>query len=224
MGGGPGTRHGLLKASFSPPEPVREVRALTRSQATLVAERTPAVNRRHKLLEGANLKRGAVASDVLGKSGRARLEAILAGEGDPQTLAERARGRLRAKLPVLRQALDGRVHAFPRVVLRHLRDQMDFLERQVAQLVVRDRGTTGTRGRGRGAAGDHARCGAHRCHHHRRRARRRPEPLRLGLRCPTSWPPGPASVQGTSRAPASRAPASGWAARPPTGIPGCRRS
>jgi transposase len=115
---------------------VREVRELTRSQATLVAERTQAVNRLHKLLEGANLKRGAVASDVLGKSGRDMLEAILAGEGDPQTLAERARGRLRAKLPLLRQALDGRVQAFQRVVLRHLLDQIDFLERQVAHLVV----------------------------------------------------------------------------------------
>jgi transposase len=129
-------RHGLLKASFIPPEPVRELRELTRYHATLVAERTQAVNRLHKLLEGANLKLGAVASDVLGKSGRDMLEAILAGEGDPQTLAELARGRLRAKLPVLRQALDGRVQAFHRVVLRHLLDQIDFLERQLAQLVV----------------------------------------------------------------------------------------
>lgn len=136
MVGGPGTRHGLLTARFIPPEPVREVRALTRSQATLVAERTQAVNRLHKLLEGANLKLGAVASDVLGKSGRDMLEALLAGAGDPQTLAELARGRLRAKPPVLCQALDGRVHAFHRVVLRHLLDQMDFLERQLAQLVV----------------------------------------------------------------------------------------
>jgi len=129
-------RHGLLKASFIPPEPVRELRELTRYQATLVAERTQAVNRLHKLLEGANLKLGAVASDVLGKRGREMLEAILAGEGDPQTLAELARGRLRAKLPLLRQALDGRVQAFQRVVLRHLLDQIDFLERQLAQLVV----------------------------------------------------------------------------------------
>ena len=115
---------------------MRELRELTRYHATLVAERTQAVNRLHKLLEGANLKLGAVASDVLGKSGRDMLEAILAGEGDPQTLAERARGRLRAKLPLLRQALDGRVQAFQRVVLRHLLDQMDFLERQLAHLVV----------------------------------------------------------------------------------------
>jgi transposase len=129
-------RHGLLKASFIPPEPVRELRELTRYHATLVAERTQAVNRLHKLLEGANIKLGAVASDVLGKSGRDMLEAILAGEGDPQTLAELARGRLRAELPLLRQALDGRVQAFHRVVLRHLLEQVDFLELHLAQLAV----------------------------------------------------------------------------------------
>jgi transposase len=129
-------RHGLLRASFIPPQPVRDLRELTRYHATLVTERTQAVNRLHKLLEGANLKLGAVASDVLGKSGRDMLEAILAGEGDPSTLAELARGRLRAKLPLLRQALDGRIQPVQRLVLRHLLDQIDFLEGQVAQVTV----------------------------------------------------------------------------------------
>jgi transposase len=105
-------RHGLLAPSFIPPEPVRELRELTRYRQNLLHERTQEVNRLHKLLETANLKLGAVAMDVLGKSGRdmleAILEAILAGEATAHVLAELARGRLRAKLPLLRQALDGR--------------------------------------------------------------------------------------------------------------------
>jgi transposase len=143
-------RHGLLRARVIPPQPVRDLRELTRSHATLVAERTQAVNRLHKLVEGANLKLGAVAADVLGavaadvlgavaadvlgKSGRDMLEAILAGEGDPQTLAELARGRLRAKLPLLRHAVDGRIQPMQRLVLRHLLDHIDFLAAQLAQL------------------------------------------------------------------------------------------
>jgi transposase len=127
-------RHGLLQPSFIPPEPVRELRELTRYRQNLLHERTQAVNRLHRLLETANLKLGAVATDILGKSGRDMLEAILAGEANAHVLAELARGRLRAKLPLLRQALDGRVHAQHRILLRHVLVHIDFLEAQLLEL------------------------------------------------------------------------------------------
>jgi len=81
-------RHGLVKASFIPPAPVRELRELTRYRKTLVQERTQEVNRLHKVLEGANIKLATVASDVLGVSGRAMLTALTNGEHDPEALAE----------------------------------------------------------------------------------------------------------------------------------------
>jgi transposase len=127
-------RHGLLRPSFIPPQPVREVRELTRYRQTLLQERTQEVNRLHKLLETANLKLGAVATDILGKSGRDMLDAILAGETNSEVLAELARGRLRAKLPLLRQALEGRVRAQHRMLLRHVLVHIDFLEAQLAEL------------------------------------------------------------------------------------------
>jgi len=121
-------RHGLLAPSFIPPKPIRELRELTRYRKTLVAERADLVNRVQKVLETANVKLAAVATDVLGKSGRAMLEAIVAGEADAATLAELARGRLRAKLPALRQALEGRVEAHHRFLLARLLEHIDFLE------------------------------------------------------------------------------------------------
>ena len=84
---------------------------MTRYRKTLVQERAQEVNRLHQLLASANIKLGAVASDGVGASGRDLLAALLAGEQDPAALAELARGRLRAKLPALRQALEGRVTA-----------------------------------------------------------------------------------------------------------------
>ncbi len=80
MAGRPGTRHGLLQASFIPPQPVRDLREVTRYRTTLVQERAQEVNRVQKVLESANLKRAAVATAVLGVSGRALLEALLGGE------------------------------------------------------------------------------------------------------------------------------------------------
>ena len=129
-------RHGLLTASFIPPQPVRELREFTRYRKTLVQERAQEVNRLHKVLESANLKLGAVASDVLGASGRDMLAAILAGEQDPAVLAELARGRLRAKLPALRRALEGRVSAQHRALIRHILAHVAFLEQQLAQLTT----------------------------------------------------------------------------------------
>jgi transposase len=129
-------RHGLLTASFIPPEPIRALRELTRYRKTLVQERAQEVNRLHTVLESANLKLAVVATDVLGTSGRDMLAAILAGEEDPAALAELARGRLRAKLPTLRQALEGRVQAQHRVLIRHVLAHVDFLEQQLAQLTA----------------------------------------------------------------------------------------
>jgi transposase len=102
-------RHGLLRASFIPPAPIRAVRELTRYRKTMVQQRADEANRLQKTLEDTNLKLASVATDVLGLSGRAMFAALLGGERDPEVLAELARGKLRAKLPQLRQALVGRV-------------------------------------------------------------------------------------------------------------------
>src|SRR6266705_3409509 len=124
-------RHGLLKASFIPPKPIRDLRDLLRPRKTLVQERAQAINRVQKVLETANIKLSSVASDVLGKSGRDMLDAMLAGIGDAEALAGLARGRLRAKLPALREALSGRVEATHRLLLRQLLDVIDFLQGQI---------------------------------------------------------------------------------------------
>ena len=102
-------QHGLLRGSFVPPEPIRDLRDLTRYRAILSQETTDVANRIQKVLEDANVKLGSVASDVLGVSGRAMLEAIVEGEQDPTRLAEMARRRLRKKIPELRVALEGRI-------------------------------------------------------------------------------------------------------------------
>ena len=127
-------RHGLLRASFIPPAPIRELRELTRYRKTLVQERTQEANRLHKVLETANLKLGSVASDVLGQSGRAMLAALLGGEEDPATLAELAQGRLRAKLPELRRALSGRLLPHHRTLLARILAHIDFIDESVAQV------------------------------------------------------------------------------------------
>lgn len=127
-------RHGLLQPSFIPPAPVRELRELTRSRKTLVRERTQEVNRVHKVLEGANIKLAAVASDVVGKSGRAMLRALIEGEERPEVLAAMARGRVREKVVDLRRALYGRVLGSQRLLLRHLLAHIEFLEAQIADL------------------------------------------------------------------------------------------
>jgi transposase len=127
-------RHGLLKASFIPPKPIRQLRELTRYRKSLIEERTWEVNHLHKMLEGTNIKLAAVASDVLGKSGRDMLEALIGGEQRPEVLAELARGRLRAKLPQLRQALEGRVHPHHVFLLTRLLAHIDFLEESLAEV------------------------------------------------------------------------------------------
>jgi transposase len=103
--------HGLVRPRSCRPGPIRELRDLTRYRKALLAERTREVQRLHKVLEDAGIKLASVASDPLRVSGRAMLEALVQGTHDPQVLAELARGRLRAKLPALREALEGRFGA-----------------------------------------------------------------------------------------------------------------
>jgi transposase len=130
-------QHGLLKASFVPPEPIRELRDLTRQRTQLIGERTSAANRIQKVLEDANIKLAGVASDVLGASGRDMLEALIAGETDAAKLAELARKRLRVKIPQLRQALAGRVTQHHRFLLRMHLDHITHLDELIGRLSVR---------------------------------------------------------------------------------------
>jgi transposase len=127
-------RHGLLRASFLPPKPIRDLRDLVRTRKIVVQQRAQAINRVQKVLETANIKLSSVASDVLGKSGREMLDAMLAGVSDAETLAALAKGRLRTKLPALREALEGTVTATHRTLLRHLLDQIDFFGHELEQL------------------------------------------------------------------------------------------
>ncbi len=128
--------HGLLKGSFIPPAPIRELRELTRYRKALIDERVREVNRLHKLLQTANLKLSSVASDVLGLSGRQMLEALVAGTTDPAVLAELAKGKLRTKLPALRQALQGRFSAHHRFLWEHILGHLDFLDEAIEKLSV----------------------------------------------------------------------------------------
>jgi transposase len=121
-------RHGLLRASFVPPLGQRELRDLTRSRSTFVRTRATLVNRVHKVLEGANIKLGSVASDVMGVSGRAMLAALVEGQSSPVEMAELARGRMRDKRELLAKALEGRVQAHHRFVLSELLAQIDNLD------------------------------------------------------------------------------------------------
>lgn len=119
---------GLLRASFVPPPQIRRLRTATRYRKQLVRQRTTEVQRVEKLLEDAIVKIGAVASATLTKSGRAMIEALIAGERDPDTLSQLAKGRLRPKIPQLVRALDGRFESHHAVHLRQLLDHIDWLE------------------------------------------------------------------------------------------------
>src|SRR5262245_498465 len=127
-------QYGLLRGSFVPPRAVRNLRDLTRHRAQLAAEHTRVANRIHKLLEDTNIKLGAVASDVLGKSGRAMLRALLGGEIDPTKLAELAKRRLRKKIPQLKLALDGNCTEHHRYMLGRLLSHIGYVENQIEKL------------------------------------------------------------------------------------------
>jgi transposase len=127
-------RHGLLRPSFVPARPQREVRELTRYRTTLVRERSAELNRLQKTLEGANIKRASVASSLGGRSAREMLDALVAGESDSQALAQLAQGRLRAKLPQLEQALQGSFGAHQRFLVAHQLAHLDYLDEAIAQV------------------------------------------------------------------------------------------
>ena len=127
-------RHGLLRASFIPPAPIRELRALTRYRKTLVQERAAESNRLQKVLETANIKLASVATDVLGACGRAMLAALLAGERDPAVVADLAQGKLRAKRSDLQRAVVGRIKPYHRVLIERILAHIDFLEQSIAQV------------------------------------------------------------------------------------------
>ncbi len=128
---------GLLRSSFVPRRERRQLRDLTRFRAQLASEQTRLANRIHKVLEDANIKLGAVASDILGKSGRARLRALIHGEHDPETLAELAEGRWRAKIPELKSALEGHFSDHHRFLVEHLLGHRDELERHGEEISSR---------------------------------------------------------------------------------------
>ncbi len=121
-------RHGLLRPSFVPERPQRELRELTRYRTTLGRERSAEVNRLQKTLEGANIKLAAVASNIVGRSARAMLDALVAGAAPPAGVAQLARGRLREKLPQLEQALEGRFTEHQRFLIAQQLAHLDYLD------------------------------------------------------------------------------------------------
>ena len=126
--------HGLLRGSFVPPAPIRELRDLTRYRKRLIQAHSAEGQRVQKTLEDAGIKLDSVAADVLGVSGRAMLTALVAGERDPGVLAELAKGRLRAKLPQLRQALRGRFGDHHALLVRLALAHLEHLEGAIATL------------------------------------------------------------------------------------------
>jgi len=125
---------GLLRGSFVPPPPIRELRDLTRYRKALLQDRTREANRLHKVLQDAGIKLATVATDILGVSGRAMLTALVIGTTDPTVLADLARGALRKKLPALRQALTGRFRAHHAFLVTQLLAHLDYLDETIATL------------------------------------------------------------------------------------------
>lgn len=126
--------HGMVRPSFVPPPAVRELREITRYRKTQVSVRAQEVQRLEKVLQDAGIKISSVASRVLGKSTRAMIEALIAGERDPAVLAANALGRMRPKIPALADALVGRFAAHHGAVARVILDHIDFLDAAIARL------------------------------------------------------------------------------------------
>jgi transposase len=123
--------HGLLKASFVPDRPQRELRDLTRQRTQLLGDRARVVNRMQKTLEDANIKLASVATDITGKSGRAILNALVEGKLLPEQMAELVHKKMEAKKPALREALNGRMTPHHRFMLKQLLGQIDDLDEMV---------------------------------------------------------------------------------------------
>jgi transposase len=125
---------GLLRASFVPPKPIRALRQLTRYRKAQIGERQREANRLHKTLEDTGIKLDCVATNILGKSGRAMLDALVAGTTDPEVLADLAKGRMRAKIPALREALEGRFEPLHALLIGAILAHLDFLDEHIDRL------------------------------------------------------------------------------------------
>jgi transposase len=125
---------GLLRASLVPPAPIRALRNLTRYRKAEIRDRQREAGRLHKLLEDTGIKLDCVASDLLGKSGRAMLAALIDGTTDANVLADLALGKLRAKLPALREALQGRFDAHHAIIIGRILAHIDYLDEAIADL------------------------------------------------------------------------------------------
>ena len=125
---------GLLKASFVPPKPIRQLRNLTRYRKTQIQARAREVNRLHKALEDAGIKLDCVAADVMGRSGRDMLDALVAGTTDPEVLAQLARRQMRKKIPQLREALEGHFDAHHALWIGAILAHIDFLDEHIDRL------------------------------------------------------------------------------------------
>jgi transposase len=125
---------GLLTKSFVPPRAIRDIRDLTRYRKTLIQQRTEEVLRLHGVLQRAGIKLSSVASNIVGVSGRAMLDALIEGQKDAGAMAELARGQLRKKIPQLKRALEGRFTAHHGVLVTHMLGHIDYLEEVIAEL------------------------------------------------------------------------------------------
>lgn len=128
--------HGLVRPSFVPPKEIRELRNLTRYRKAQIEERTREVQRLDKVLQDAGIKLSCVASQVLGVSGRAMLDALIKGTTDPEVLAELARGKLRSKLPALQDALEGSFSAHHALIVGKILAHIDYLDESIGELGV----------------------------------------------------------------------------------------
>ena len=129
--------HGLVRASFVPPRPLRELRDLVRYRKAKIQERVREVQRVEKTLQDAGIKLSSVASEVLGVSARRMLDALISGTHDPDVLAELAKGALRKKIPALREALQGRFTGHHALLIGQMLAQIDFLDETIATLSER---------------------------------------------------------------------------------------
>lgn len=125
---------GLVRPSFVPPQPIRELRNLTRYRKAQIEERTREAQRLDKILQDAGVKLSSVASDILGKSGRAMLAALVAGATDIEVLADLALGKLRKKIPALREALTSRFSGHHAVIVAAILSKLDFLDELISGL------------------------------------------------------------------------------------------
>lgn len=126
--------HGMVRPSFVPPPEIRELRELTRYRKTQVDARAKEIQRLEKTLQDAGIKLTSVASTVWSVSSRQMLEALIAGTTDPEVLAQMAKGRMRSKIPALKEALDGHFGAHHALICRQIIDHLDFLDASIAAL------------------------------------------------------------------------------------------